>query len=161
MKCRGGGAVPGGLSPACGQRYPRAGGTRCSAATSHAEVRSAVLPRSSFTSSADLVLEGRALSKEGKLHRSAFLTHTSHPTPKSDQKPELLFPSCSRLPPADSCGLGAGAAGTARPRPVRAGEARRSFLPRQREAHPSWHCQWGSSSVAFKRTIVSGRRLVW
>lgn len=60
------------------------------------------------------------LSKEGKIHRSAFPTHTSHPTPKSDRQPELLFSSCRRLPPADSCrpppGRGPGA-GTAPHRP--------------------------------------------
>lgn len=148
MKCRGGGAVPDRLAAACRQRYPRAGGTRCSATASHAEVRSAVLPRSSFTSSTDLVLKGRALSKEGKLHRSAFLTHThtSHPTPKSDlRNRSCCFPAtaASRQRTAAAPGRALLALPAPVPGPsvqVRRRRQQRGLLHRQREARPSWLC---------------------
>lgn len=80
-------------------------------------------PSQLFSSRAALVLKGRVLSKEGKIHRLAFPTHTSLPTPKPDQKPELLFSSCRRLPPAGSRrpppGRGPGAGTAALPAPGR------------------------------------------
>lgn len=111
-------------------------------------------PSQLFSSSADLVLKGRVLSKEGKIHRLAFPTHTSHPTPKSDQQPELLFSSCRRLPPADSCrpppGRGPGA-GTAPHRP-------RS--PRQVKAGMEQHILPGTPGEAQPALLLSVHRFI-